>query len=81
LPRDESGGFLFPGQVVPGIKVARARFRRWCGTWEPLATMLPLVKLKTAGDKGEPQAAETARGRVPMRGRGTDRLVVVVKPV
>ena len=29
--------------------------------------------------KGEPQAAETARGRVPMRGRGADRLVVVVK--
>ena len=30
--------------------------------------------------KGEPQAAETVRGRVPMRGTGADRLVVAVKP-
>jgi hypothetical protein len=29
--------------------------------------------------KGEPQAAGTVRGRVLMRGRGTDRLVVVGK--
>jgi len=29
--------------------------------------------------EGEPQVAETARGRVPMRGTGADRLVVVVK--
>lgn len=72
-------GSCIPGQVVPGIKVARARFWRWCGTWEPLATMLSPVTLKAVGDKGEPQVAETARGRVPMRGRGTDRLVVVMK--
>src|SRR5713226_6680315 len=30
--------------------------------------------------KGESQAAETVRGRVPMRGTGADRLVVAVKP-
>jgi hypothetical protein len=29
--------------------------------------------------EGGPQAAETARGRVPMRGTGADRLVVAVK--
>ena len=29
--------------------------------------------------KGEPQAAGTVRGRVLMRGRGADRLVVAVK--
>ena len=29
--------------------------------------------------EGGPQVAETARGRVPMRGTGADRLVVVVK--
>ena len=29
---------------------------------------------------GEPQAAGTVRGRVPVRGTGADRLVVVVKP-
>jgi hypothetical protein len=35
LPRDEPGGSLLTAQVVPGLKVARARFRLWCGTWEP----------------------------------------------
>lgn len=30
--------------------------------------------------EGVPQAAHTARGRVPSRGTGTDRLVVVMKP-
>ena len=29
--------------------------------------------------EGGPQVAETARGRVPMRGTGADRLVVAVK--
>jgi hypothetical protein len=29
--------------------------------------------------EGGPRAAETARGRVPMRGTGTDRLVVAMK--
>src|SRR5919197_6580710 len=36
LPRDEPGGCLLTGQVVTGVKVARARFRRQHGTWEPL---------------------------------------------
>ena len=29
--------------------------------------------------EGEPQAADTASGRVPMRGTGADRLVVAMK--
>ena len=33
LPWDEPGGCLLTGQVVTGAKVARARFRRWHGTW------------------------------------------------
>jgi hypothetical protein len=33
LPWDEPGGCLLIGQVVSGTKVARARFRRRCGTW------------------------------------------------
>ena len=37
LPWDEPGGCLLIGQVVSGTKVARARFRRRCGTWELLA--------------------------------------------
>ena len=36
LPRDEPGGCLLTGQVVTGVKVARARFRP-AGTWEPVA--------------------------------------------
>jgi hypothetical protein len=79
LPRDESGGYLSTALVVSGIKVARARFRRWCGTWERLAPIGP-VGCWTGRREGELQAAETARGRVPTRGRRADRLVVVVKP-
>jgi hypothetical protein len=78
LLREGSGGCLLTGKVVSGIKVARARFRLRCGTWEPLASMCSAV-CWSGRRQGEPQAAETARGRVPMRGRGADRLVVAVK--
>ena len=37
LPRDEPGGCLLTGQVVTGVEVARARFRHWHRTWEPVA--------------------------------------------
>jgi hypothetical protein len=79
LPRDKSGRSLSIGQVVSGTKVARARFRRWCGTWERLAPILP-AGCWTGRREGEPQAAETVRGRVPTWGRRADRLVVAVKP-
>ena len=79
LPRDESGGCLSIGQMVSGVKVARARFRRWCGTWEGLAPIRPVV-CWSGRREGEPQAAETVRGRVPTRGRRADRLVVAMKP-
>jgi hypothetical protein len=79
LPWDESGGCLFIGQMVSGMKVARARFRRQCGTWERLALIL-LVGCWTGRREGDSQAAETVRVRVPMRGRRADRLVVAVKP-
>jgi hypothetical protein len=39
LPRDEPGGCLLTGQVVPGVKVARAWSGLWCGTREPVAPM------------------------------------------
>ena len=44
-------------------------------------TVLVVVGLlfPPAGREGEPQAANTASGRVPMRGTGTDRPVVAVK--
>jgi hypothetical protein len=77
LPWDKSGGCLFIGQVVSGIKVARARFRRQCGTWERLAP-IQSAACWSGRREGEPQVAETVRGRVPMRGRRTDRLVVAM---
>jgi hypothetical protein len=79
LPRDESGGCLSIGLVVSGMKVARARFRHQCGTWERLAP-IPLAECWIGWREGEPRAAETVRGGVPMRGRRADRLVVAMKP-
>jgi len=79
LPWDEPGGYLSTALVVSGIKVARARSRRRCGTWERLAPIL-LTGCWAGRQEGEPQAAETVRGRVPMRGRRADRLVVAMKP-
>jgi hypothetical protein len=81
LPREEPGDYLPTAQAVSGIKVARARSRLLCGTWEPATSMLRLVgTVPGRARKGDPQVAETARGRVPMRVAGTDRLVVVMKP-
>ncbi len=37
MPRDEPGGSLLIGQVMSGMKVARARFGLRCRTWEPVA--------------------------------------------
>jgi len=76
------GENLPTAQVVSGIKVARAWLRLWCGTREPVApkATVGLGERPARPSKGEPQAAETARGRVPMRGTGTDRLVRAMKP-
>jgi group II intron reverse transcriptase/maturase len=41
LPRDELGGNLLTARVVSGLKVARARFRLWYGTWEPAPRYRP----------------------------------------
>jgi hypothetical protein len=81
LPREEPGGNLPTAQAVSGMKVARARSGLLCGTREPATTMLrPIGEVPGRARKGEPQVAETARGGVPMRVAGTDRLVVVMKP-
>ena len=81
--RDESGGNLLTAQVVSGMKAARARFRLWYGTWEPVAPIPSAVDGTVVGPwprEGGPPAAGTARGRVPMRGTGADRLVVATRP-
>jgi hypothetical protein len=79
LPRDKPGGGLLTGQVVTGVEVARARSRHRHGTWERLAPMGP-VGCWTGRRKGAPQAAETVRGGVPMRGRRADHPVVAGMP-
>jgi hypothetical protein len=53
LPRDEPGGNLLTAQVVPGLKVARARFRLWCGTCEPASRYGSAVQL--AGESETPE--------------------------
>jgi hypothetical protein len=83
LLRDEPGGCLLTGQVVSGMKVARAWSGLSCGTCEPVAPRprrpVALCWPAAVSWKREPQAAETARGRVVMRGTGADRPVVAVK--
>ena len=58
LPWEESGGCLLIGQMVSGMKVARARFRRWHETWEPLAVMVPAGVLTLAGGRENPKQLE-----------------------
>ncbi len=77
LLRDEHGGNLPTAHVASGMKVARAWFRLLCGTREPAPRYCDQAALVT---KGDPQAAETARGRVPRRCAGADRPVVARKP-
>jgi hypothetical protein len=77
-PGKSLAGACLLARWVSGAEVARSRFRLRCGTWEPLALMCPAACWR-GRRKGEPQAAESARGRVPMRGRGADRLVVAMK--
>jgi hypothetical protein len=79
LPREEPGGYLLTALAVSGMKVARARFRRQCGTRERLAPILS-ARCWTGRREGVAQAAETVRARVPMRGRRADRLVIVMTP-
>lgn len=83
LSRDEPGGDLLTAQVVSGMEAARAQFRLWHGTWEPVApipTAVHWTDLVPRLREGGPQAAGTARGRVPRRGTGTDRPVVAMRP-
>jgi hypothetical protein len=76
-------GYLFTALVVSGMKGARAWPGRWCGTWEPVVPIWRPVQLGVLPpwpEEGELQADEPVRGRVPLRGTGTDRLVVAVMP-
>jgi len=79
LPREVPGGYLFTALVV-------ARHKGGASLVQALARNVGTPRRDGAAwrvdarrRKGEPRAAETVRGRVLMRGRGADRLVVVVK--
>jgi len=79
LPREEPGGYLSAALAV-------ARHRGGASPVQALARNVGTPRRDDSGWcadagwwKGEPQAAETVRGRVLMHGRGTDRLVVVMK--
>jgi hypothetical protein len=72
-----AGGDLLTARVASGMKMARAWFRHLCGTREPVARCQSQRWLTAKGDR---QAAETVRRRVPMRTTGADRPVVVMKP-
>jgi hypothetical protein len=80
--REEPGRYLLTAQAVSGMKGARAWLRLWSGTWEPVAPNAAAMDRHGPGwsSKGEPQAEETARGRVPRRGTGADRPVVATRP-
>ena len=75
MPREVPGDTCLLPWRLPGTKVARARSGRWHETWEPLAVMAPAC-VDVGWRKGEPQAAETVRGRVLMRGSRVTRKVV-----
>jgi hypothetical protein len=58
LSWDKPDGCLSIGLAVSGMKVARARVRRRCGTWEPLAAMLPTGMLRPAGVREDSKQLE-----------------------
>jgi retron-type reverse transcriptase len=69
LAWDKLGGSLSTAQAMAGMKAARARHRLSCGTWEPVAPMRREISKRV----------DPVRSRVPMRGEGADRLVIVTK--
>ena len=68
--RDEPGGYLPTAQAVSGIKAARAQFRLWCGTCEPVAP-IPIRPFIWAC-----AATRPARGRTPSRRNGKGQSTV-----
>ena len=61
LLRDEPGGSLPTGQAVSGMKVARARLRLLCGTWEPVASTRRRVGLAVSRERENPKQ-QTCKG-------------------
>jgi hypothetical protein len=79
----EPGGCLLTGQVVSGMKVARAWSGLLCGTLEPVA---PRPRAASGAAlacgrlvEGRPPSSGNCEGLSTERGTGADRLVVAVK--
>jgi hypothetical protein len=82
LPWEEAWGqpAYCPGGVRHEGGASLAQAPVWnVGTCRPIARLASGAR-RGQQREGEPQAAGTARGRVPMRATGTDRPVVVRKP-
>ena len=56
MPREESGDTCLLPWRLPGTEVARARFRRWHETWEPLAVMALAGVLTLAAEGRTPSS-------------------------
>ena len=79
MPREEPGGYLSTALAV-------ARHKGGASPVQALARNVGTPRHDVPGwcvdagrGKGELQAVIAVRGRVPMRGRGTDRLVLAGK--
>jgi hypothetical protein len=70
LSRDESGGCLFIGQMVPGMYAARARVRLLHGTWEPVVSRngRPVVHDLRLGVSGRVSSGRNRERRGPVVG-------------
>src|SRR5215207_7655155 len=60
-------GVLLAGQVASGREVARAQLRLWCGTWEILASKLP-VMVEWPG-KGSASSSRNCEGSSTVAGQ------------
>jgi hypothetical protein len=74
--RDEPGSYLLTALAVSGIEVARARFQAL--VWNVGTPRFDVVG-RAAGVRENPKRWTPWRGRVPMRSRRADRLIVVMK--
>ena len=87
LPRDEPGGCLLTGQVVSGVKVARAWSGLSCGTREPVAPrplmasgaslgLRLLVEARTpSGGNCEGQSSDAGHRGGPSRSSGEGSVI------
>jgi hypothetical protein len=62
LPREEPGDTCVLPWRLSGTEVARARFRRWHETWEPLAVMMLAGVLTLACERENPKQPKLQGG-------------------